>query len=114
MDDLEGVRHNYSYFPIIIDSGEFGAGRDELYDHLKSNKIISRKYFYPLASDYPAFERYKTHNLPVAENIAENILCIPLFHDITTNQIETVVYTIKELYHPHRIKTYHENFAVVP
>jgi dTDP-4-amino-4,6-dideoxygalactose transaminase len=96
-----GIKHNYSYFPIIIDPVEFGAHRDELYDHLKKSNIITRKYFYPLVSDYSEFKIFKKSELPVAEKIAKNILCIPLFHDITDEQIQCVVYSIYSLHMKH-------------
>ncbi len=99
--DWEEVKHNYSYFPIIIDPDEFGSDRDKLYDHLKKNNIITRKYFYPLVSDFPEFEIFKKRNLPIAEKIAKNILCIPLFHDITDEHIHSVVYSIYQLHMKH-------------
>jgi dTDP-4-amino-4,6-dideoxygalactose transaminase len=96
--DQKGIKHNYSYFPIIIDLEEFGAGRDELYDHLKKDNIITRKYFYPLVSDYPEFKIFKKSYLPVAEKIAKNILCLPLYHDITDEQIQKIVNSICKLH----------------
>jgi len=100
--DVKGVRHNYSYFPVIINPGEFGTDRDELSDHLKKKNIITRKYFYPLVSDYPEFELHNPGNLPIAQKTAKNILCIPLFHDITDEQIKSNVNLIIQL---HRGKT---------
>jgi len=97
-EDVAGVRHNYSYFPVIIEPDIFGAGRDELYDHLKIRNIATRKYFYPLACDFTEFEMYKTTDLPIAQRTAKRILCIPLFHDISEEQIRFVVHSISELY----------------
>lgn len=92
------VKPNYSYFPIIINPDEFGSDRDELYDYLNNKHIITRKYFYPLVSDYPEFTMYKTNDLPVAQKIAKNILCIPLYHDITDEQITFIVNSIYQLH----------------
>ena len=97
LPDREGVNHNYSYFPVLIDPAEFGAGRDELHDYLKKKNIVTRKYFFPLVSDSPEFKMYKTVSLPVAEKIANSILCLPLFHDISDDQIEAVVHAIGQL-----------------
>jgi len=97
LPDREGVKHNYSYFPVLIDPAEFGAGRDELHDYLKKKKIVTRKYFFPLVSNSPEFNMYKTAGLPVAEKIANSILCLPLFHDISDDQIEAVVHAIGQL-----------------
>ena len=97
LPDKEGVKHNYSYFPVLIDPAEFGAGRDELHDYLKKKNIVTRKYFFPLVSNSPEFNMHKTAGLPVAEKIANSILCLPLFHDISDDQIETVVEAIGQL-----------------
>lgn len=97
LTEWSGVKHNYSYFPIIIDPEEFGNDRDKLYDHLKNCNIITRKYFYPLVSDFPEFEIFKNRDLSIAEKIAKNILCIPLFYDITDEQIQRVVHSIYQL-----------------
>ncbi len=97
LPDREGVKLNYSYFPVLIDPEEFGAGRDELHDYLKNRNIVTRKYFSPLVSDSPEFKMYKTVGLPVAEKIANSILCLPLFHDISDDQIKTVVHAIGQL-----------------
>jgi dTDP-4-amino-4,6-dideoxygalactose transaminase len=94
---MEGVRHNYSYFPVLVDPGEFGASRDELYDYLMHHNIITRKYFYPLVSDYREFKEFKTGDLPVAQKIAGSILCLPLYHDISDEQVAYVVHTIHQL-----------------
>ena len=77
LNDMEGVTHGYSYFPILIDKDKFGKGRDEAYDHLKLHNIYSRRYFYPLIS---SFEPYNTldsstpANLPEATKMADNVL----------------------------------------
>jgi len=101
--EWKGIKHNYSYFPIIINPQEFGADRDELYDHLKNDNIITRKYFYPLVSNSPVFEIFRKRDLPIAENIAENILCIPLYHDITDEQISKITHSIYQ-FHMKRIE----------
>ena len=90
------MKYNYSYFPIIINPVNFGASRDELFQYLKSRNIIARKYFHPLISDYPEFNIYKSGNLSIARKIADNVLCLPLFHDITLDEITAVVTAIKQ------------------
>jgi dTDP-4-amino-4,6-dideoxygalactose transaminase len=88
--EVEFVRYNHTYFPVIINPEEFGSSRDELAAYLESKKIFTRKYFYPLVSDFPEFSIYKTSQLPVAEKIAGSILCLPLFHDISMDEIQAV------------------------
>lgn len=94
--EQEFVEYNYSYLPIIINPERFGAERDELYMHLKKANIFTRKYFSPLVCDYPEFSMFKTRDLPVAQKIANNILCLPLYHDISPGQIEMVVKSISQ------------------
>lgn len=94
-DEKEFVKYNYTYFPVIINTEEFGASRDELAAYLEGKKIFTRKYFYPLVSDFPEFSIYKTRDLPVAEKIAVSILCLPLFPDITSDEIAAVADSIR-------------------
>ena len=94
LDDMEGVTHGYSYFPILIDKEKFGKSRDEVYEHLKSHNIYSRRYFYPLIS---SFEPYNTlegstpTNLKVAHKAAENVLCLPIFVELEDKQVVDIV-----------------------
>ena len=99
MNEPDFVKPNYSYFPVIIDPEKFGATRDELSAHLKNNNVNTRNYFHPLVTDYPEFEIYKTRDLPVARKIAENILCLPLYHDIASEDIDRIGKLILSLKH---------------
>lgn len=96
-DDLPNVTHNYSYFPIFIDAEQFGRSRDELYATLKSQEIFGRRYFYPLISSFPMYAQLpcaRPDNLPVANDVAERVLCLPIFGDLntqTTKQIARLV-----------------------
>ena len=89
--EKEWVKYNYSYFPVIIDPYEFGASRDDIVAYLTDNNIFTKKYFHPLIVDFHEFGSYKTNNLPVAERIADNIICLPLYHDIKLDEISYVV-----------------------
>ena len=67
--DLPGVRHNYAYFPILVDAAAYGVTRDELWSSLRQFNVITRKYFYPLCSRYPSYASLPSalpQNLPVA------------------------------------------------
>jgi dTDP-4-amino-4,6-dideoxygalactose transaminase len=90
MYDIEGVRHNYAYFPILIDQDRYGASRDELCDFLRQNSISVRKYFYPLISDFPTYrglDSAQPSNLPVGTKVAKQVLCLPIYPDL---QLESV------------------------
>ena len=93
-DDMPGVRHNYSYFPIFVNKEEYGLTRDELYNKMKENDVLSRRYFYPLISNLPAFnvlDSAKKNNLPHGNKIAEEVLCLPMHHALTEEDILKVL-----------------------
>jgi len=93
------VEHNYSYFPIFIDENEFGIARDELYFKLRENNIYGRRYFYPLISEFPAYRGLISadpEKLPVAEQIAKQVICLPIYPDLKMSSIERIVNYIKK------------------
>lgn len=90
--DIDGVKHNYSYFPIFIDE-QYGISRDDLYNKLKAENILSRRYFYPLISEFPMYRglpsaRYD--NLPIASKIANEVLCLPIYPDLEQDSVERI------------------------
>ena len=94
LQDIPGVRHNYAYFPILVDKKKYGINRDELYDKLKAQNIYSRRYFYPLCSDFPTYRALpsaKHRNLPVAVKSANQVLCLPIFADLTKKAQEKII-----------------------
>lgn len=98
LNDIEGVRHNYSYFPIFITEKEYGMSRDALYAKLKENNILGRRYFYPLISNFPVYrglESARPENLPVATNLAEQVLCLPMYADLSDDDVARVLGVIK-------------------
>lgn len=93
LDDIDGVKHSYSYFPILIDEEEFGVSRDVVYEEFKKQNVMVRRYFYPLISQFPAYkglESAKSENLPVAEDITKKVLCLPIYPGLTENIIEMI------------------------
>lgn len=85
LHDIEGVKHNYQYFPIIIDETKAGFSRNDIYEELKKYKVYSRKYFYPLASQVTCYRELTSASkggLPVAERITQSILCLPLYGEL--------------------------------
>ena len=99
-DDMPGVRHNYSYFPIFVDTEQYGMTRDELYEKMKANNIFGRRYFYPLITAFEPYKDYpsaKPENLPVATKIADQVICLPMHHALTQDDINRVVNTICNL-----------------
>ena len=94
LPDIEGVRHNYSYFPIFITEKEYGMSRDALYEKLKEKNILGRRYFYPLISNFPVYrglESSRAENLPVATRLADEVLCLPMYADLTDEDAERIL-----------------------
>jgi dTDP-4-amino-4,6-dideoxygalactose transaminase len=88
-----GICYNYGYFPILISAESFGRSRDEIYTGLKIENILSRKYFTPLISHYPAYHNLPTaqdHNLPVAVRIAKEVLCLPVYDDLELEDVDRI------------------------
>ena len=95
--DIDGVTHNYSYFPILINEKIFGESRDKVYERLKNNNIFARRYFYPLISHFPAYRGLpsaSSNNLPVAEKISKSIICLPIYSDLSMRDAEFVTDTL--------------------
>ena len=93
-DDLPGVKHNYSYFPIFVHSKSYGMTRDELYFKMKEQGILGRRYFYPLISNFSTYRSLPSaaaDNLPVATEMAREVICLPMHHALTDNDIERIL-----------------------
>ncbi len=91
-EEIPGVRHTYNYFPIRVQSG-FSVSRDELYTLFKEYNIFTRRYFYPLISDfqmYAALPSSRHDNLPVAKKIATEVLCLPIYPDLKPEDVEYI------------------------
>jgi dTDP-4-amino-4,6-dideoxygalactose transaminase len=100
LHDIEGVLHNYAYFPILVDINKYGISRDELYASLKKENIYTRRYFYPLISEFPSYKGLSSaaqSNLPVAEKVAQQVLCLPIFPDLELNYVNKICSLLKEI-----------------
>ena len=94
MEDMPGVRHNYSYFPLFVDAAAFGMTRDELYFKMKEHGVLGRRYFYPLISEFSTYrglESARPENLPVATRMADSVICLPMYHDLTDGDVDRVL-----------------------
>lgn len=84
---------NYSYFPILVDSN-YPISRDDLYQKLKDYGIHTRRYFYPLISDFPMYRGLPSahrENLPVATAAAQQILCLPIYPDLDMSVVAQII-----------------------
>lgn len=93
-DDMPGVKHNYSYFPIFVNAEEYGMTRDELYFKMKEQNVLGRRYFYPLISTFSTYrglESSRPGNLPNAHKMADSVICLPMHHELSAKDIERVL-----------------------
>lgn len=93
-EDMPGVRHNYSYFPIFVDAQTYGMTRDELYFKMKAHNVLGRRYFYPLISTFTTYRGLPSashENLPMATRIAESVICLPMYDGLSEADIERVL-----------------------
>lgn len=93
-DDMPGVKHNYSYFPIFIDAKAYGMTRDELYFKMKEQNVLGRRYFYPLISEFSTYrglESADPKNLPNAHKMADSVLCLPMHHELSEEDMERIL-----------------------
>lgn len=97
MDDMPGVKHNYSYFPIFVDAEKYGMSRDELYFKMKAQNVLGRRYFYPLISEFTTYRGLPSshpENLPNAHKMADTVICLPMHHELSEQEVERVLATI--------------------
>lgn len=106
LEDINGIKalkfqnkgkQNFAYFPIMVNL-EYQLTRNQLYELLKSKEVYSRRYFYPLISDFPMYRGYsssKPENLTIAKNAAEKVLCLPIYPGLKSEQIENIAQLIR-------------------
>lgn len=93
----DSVRHNHSYFPIMVDSA-YRSSRDELYLRLREQNIFARRYFYPLISEFPMYRALPTagrSNLPVATEVANQVICLPIYPQLSASDVQSVALMVR-------------------
>ncbi|WP_374330144.1 DegT/DnrJ/EryC1/StrS family aminotransferase [Soonwooa sp.] len=87
---------NYAYYPILLKSEEMLL---KVKSGLEKEEIHTRRYFYPsLAAALPYLEKT---GMPVTEDIAKRVLCLPLYYDLRNEEVERVSYLINNLLFKH-------------
>lgn len=90
----ENVQGNYAYFPVVFE--RYKKTRDDIYSELKEKNIIARKYFYPLTSNFECYRgRFDSNNTPVAQYVAARVLCLPLYADLSLEDVDEICKIIK-------------------
>lgn len=100
MGDIPGVKNSFQYLVIRIDEKKFGKSRDHVYHELKKYNVVTRKYFYPLCSEYTCYRQLPSSvasNLPVAHKVVEEVLALPFYGRLTPDDVEHICTIIKSL-----------------
>ncbi|MEG0764215.1 MAG: DegT/DnrJ/EryC1/StrS family aminotransferase, partial [Oscillospiraceae bacterium] len=91
------VTYNYSYFPVLFDASIFGHSRDTVFEALKEHNITARKYFYPLTNSFDCYKGKYRGETPVAENVSQNILTLPLYADLKIDDVDEICRLISSI-----------------
>ena len=89
---------NYAYFPILV-RPEYRLDRDAIYAKLRENGIHGRRYFYPLISQFPMYRGLpsaRPDNLPVATEVAEQVICLPIYPDLSAADVERITGLLRD------------------
>ncbi|CAN0617738.1 dTDP-4-amino-4,6-dideoxy-D-glucose transaminase [Burkholderia multivorans] len=89
----ENCTRNHSYFPLRI-TDAFPVTRDALYDALRARNVAARRYFYPLISEFPTYRGLPSagrSTLPVATEIAQQVICLPIYPALTAREQDRVI-----------------------
>jgi len=87
------VKYNYAYFPIFVNEQKYGMSRDDLYNLLKEYNVFTRRYYYPLISNFSAYrglDSAKKANLPIANKMSNSVICLPMYSDLAKDDIERI------------------------
>lgn len=92
LETIPETQVNASYFPVFINE-DYPISRDELYDKLKEQGILARRYFYPLVSDFPSYSHLNSANavnLPNATRMAKEVLCLPIYPELSDDDVKRI------------------------
>lgn len=92
----EEITYNYAYFPIVIDKSIYGYSRDDVFEWLSKENVFCRKYFYPLTNSLECYGKDLSEQTPIAKEIANSILCLPLYADLDENSVMCICEVIRK------------------
>jgi dTDP-4-amino-4,6-dideoxygalactose transaminase len=89
---VPGAESSLQYCVVRIDAREFGRSRDDVHDALKQQNVFTRKYFYPLCSDYACYQDLPSSRsaLPVARAVVNEVLCLPIYGALPAAAVDTI------------------------
>ena len=99
LPEISNMQYNYAYFPIFVDEREYGMSRDALYEKMMQHNIYGRRYFYPLISEFSTYRGLSSaqpDNLPVATKVASQVICLPMHHELTEEQVNVIITILKK------------------
>lgn len=99
LPEPENTHSNFAYLPIFVDEKVYGETRDQLYERMKSHNVFGRRYFYPLISSFSMYRGLlsaKPSNLPVAHKIADQVICLPIYPELSENETRYISGIIKK------------------
>lgn len=98
LNDMPKVKHNYAYFPILVEKKEFGMDRNELHDKLKEYNVFARKYFYPLVNEFECYrDEYKVSDTPIAKFVGDRVITLPMYGGLELEKVEKLCEIIRFL-----------------
>src|SRR5262249_41255947 len=89
---------NHAYCTIEIDEERFGLSRDELHAAMRAENVVTRKYFHPLCSENECYRHLPSAaavHLPVAHRVASRVLCLPLYGELTMEDVDRIVQCVR-------------------
>ena len=89
------VCSNYAYFPVVFN--DYRYSRDGVFERLAAENVYARKYFYPLTNEFECYQDYPTADIsktPVAKYISDNVLCLPMYADLSLDTVDNICKTI--------------------
>lgn len=93
----QDIKRNYAYLPVLVESEVLGVNRDYICRCLQDKNVFPRKYFYPLTSEFRCFKGiFEIQSTPVAKRIAQQIITLPLYADMTLKDVDYVCDVIRE------------------
>jgi dTDP-4-amino-4,6-dideoxygalactose transaminase len=95
----DDVVRNYAYCPVFFDENILGKTRDDLYDFLSSKNVYSRKYFFPITSEFDCYKdmAYKA-NTEVAKQMSKRVLTLPIYPELAKEDVEMICSLIKDYF----------------
>lgn len=91
INPVHGVEQNHIYMPAFFDQAAFGASRDDVLDALAARGIGARRYFHPLASEFPYCRGlFDPGDTPVAREASARVLCLPLYEGLSEGDVDRI------------------------